>query len=65
MLVNCDECELRAIACSECVVPALPGRPPGPCEIGAAEARALRVLAGAGLVPPLRLRVRTPLPRAS
>jgi hypothetical protein len=69
MLIDCDECELRDIACAECVVPALLGMPPGRCVIGAAEGRALRVLADAGLVSPLRLRVRAParesLPRAS
>jgi hypothetical protein len=72
MLIDCDQCELRDIACPDCVVMALQpssrqamaGRR---CEIGEAEGRALRVLADAKLVPPLRLRPRlqAPLPKAS
>jgi hypothetical protein len=63
MLIDCDQCVMRDIACSDCVVTALL-RAPGPeCEIGEAEGRALRVLADARLVPPLRLQMR--LPRAS
>ena len=61
MLLECDLCAMRDLACSDCVVTAL--RPPEPSEIGEAERRALRVLADARMVPPLRLRVR--LPRAS
>jgi hypothetical protein len=63
MLIDCERCVMRDIACSDCVVTALL-RMPGPkCEIGEAEGRALRVLADARLVSPLRLRER--LPRAS
>lgn len=63
MLIDCDRCAVRDIACSDCVVTALL-RLPGPDrEIGEAEGRALRVLADARLVSPLRLRER--LPRAS
>ena len=63
MLIDCDRCAVRGIACSDCVVTALV-RLPGPgCEIGEAEGRALRVLADARLVSPLRLREQ--LPRAS
>jgi hypothetical protein len=65
MLVECDQCELRDIACLDCVVTALLGTPTGRCEIGEAEGRALRVLADAKLVSPLRLRARQPLRRAS
>jgi hypothetical protein len=65
MLVDCEQCELRDIACPDCVVMALRPVAPGRREIGEAEARALRVLADAKLVPPLRLRVRAPLPKAS
>lgn len=62
-MIDCDRCAVRDIACSDCVVTALL-RTPGPqCEIGEAESRALRVLADARLVSPLRLRER--LPRAS
>jgi len=63
MLIDCDRCVMRDIACSDCVVTALLGMPWPKREIGEAEGRALRVLADARLVAPLRLRER--LPRAS
>jgi len=63
MLIDCDRCEMRDIACPDCVVTALLGPPGRQTEIGAAEQRALRVLAEARLVPPLRLR--PPVARAS
>ena len=53
MIIDCDSCEVRNIACDDCVVTALLGGPPG--EIDDGEAAALRALAGSGLVPPLRL----------
>ena len=65
MLIDCDQCEMRDVACSDCVVTALLGKPGGRCEIGADERRALQVLADAKLVSPLRLRARAPLRRAS
>jgi len=61
MLIDCERCEMRDIACADCVVTALlvPPRPVGPAarvtEIGEAERRALRVLADAKLVSPLRM----------
>jgi len=59
MLIDCERCEMRDIACADCVVTALLGLP-GPAgrvaEIGEAERRALRVLADAKLVSPLRMR---------
>lgn len=62
MLIDCDQCEMRDIACPDCVVTALrDGAGPQP-DLDAAEWRALRVLADARLVPPLRLR---PMARAS
>jgi hypothetical protein len=51
MLADCDRCELRDIACADCVITALPD---GQAGLGDAERRALRVLAEAGLLPPLR-----------
>ncbi len=69
MLIDCDQCELRDIACSDCVVTALLGMPhrhgTRRYEIGEAEGQALRVLADAKLVSPLRLRAHAPLQRAS
>jgi hypothetical protein len=61
MLIDCERCEMRDIACADCVVTALlgPPSPAGPAawvtEIGEAERRALRVLADAKLVSPLRM----------
>jgi len=63
MLIECDRCVLRDIACSDCVVTALLSAPGPDGELDEAEYRALRVLADARMVPPLRLRVS--LPRAS
>ena len=57
MLIDCDSCEMRDIACGECVVTVLLGAPPGGAELGAEERSAIDVLAGSGLVPPLRLLV--------
>jgi hypothetical protein len=53
VIIDCDSCEVRGLACDDCVVSALLGGPPG--EIDDAEAAALDALAGSGLVPPLRL----------
>ena len=62
MLIDCDSCQMRDVACPECVVTALIGTPERP-ELGEAEERALRVLADARLVSPLRMQV--PVARAS
>lgn len=53
MIIDCDTCEVRDVACADCVVSALLGRPPG--ELDDTEAAAFEALAGSGLVPPLRL----------
>lgn len=58
MLIDCERCEMRDIACSDCVVTALFGEPPRRCEIGEGEREALGALADVGMVPPLRLVVR-------
>jgi hypothetical protein len=65
MLIDCEECELRNIACSDCVITALAGMPSKRPEIGPEEARALRVLAEAKLISPLRMQARRPLQQAS
>ena len=51
--IDCDTCVVRGLACHDCVVTVLLGPPP---ELGFddEETRALDVLAGSGLVPPLR-----------
>jgi hypothetical protein len=62
MLIDCDRCEMRDIACPDCVVTALLGGG-GQAEIGEEERLALRILADARLVSPLRLQ--GPAARAS
>lgn len=59
MLVDCDTCTVRGPACGDCVVAVLLGAPPAAsgdgAELDRAERAAIAVLAGSGLVPPLRL----------
>ncbi|MGZ4518356.1 MAG: hypothetical protein ACXVXP_02805 [Mycobacteriaceae bacterium] len=70
MVIDCDTCAVRGLACGDCVISVLLGHPgmPAPVavgdgvpefgtvlEIGADEHRALDVLADAGMVPHLRL----------
>jgi hypothetical protein len=66
MIINCDRCEVRELACGDCVVGVLLGAPgaderePGDAggtvvQLDAPERRALAVLADQGLVPKLRL----------
>lgn len=55
MVIDCDSCEVRGLACDDCVVSVLLGAPPGGVELDADERDAIGVLAGSGLVPPLRL----------
>lgn len=61
MIIDCEQCSMRNLACSDCVVSHLlvemaPASHPQH-DLAAAEERALRVLHGSGLVPPLRLTV--------
>lgn len=53
MIIDCDSCEVRGLACGDCVVSALLGAPPAEFDEG--ESAALEALADSGLVPPLRL----------
>ena len=57
MLIDCDTCAVRGPACGDCVVTVLLGAPPAGVgvELDGAEQAAIAVLAGSGLVPPLRL----------
>jgi len=50
--IDCASCLARPAACGDCIVSVLLG-PPG--AIGGEEQAAFAVLAGSGLVPPLRL----------
>lgn len=54
LTIDCDSCAVRGPACHDCVVSVLLGAPPE-LAFDAEERRALDVLAGSGLVPPLRL----------
>jgi len=55
VLIDCDSCEVRGLACGDCVVTVLLGAPPAGVVLDDDERTALEVLAGSGLVPPLRL----------
>ena len=54
VIIDCDQCEMRDVACDDCVVTALLGAAPAE-EIGGDTVDALKVLADGGLVPPLRM----------
>ncbi len=54
MLIDCDGCAVRDLACGDCVVTVLLG-PPGALEVDDSEQQALAVLADSGLVPRLQL----------
>jgi hypothetical protein len=60
MIIDCDRCEMRNIACDDCVVSVLLAAPPavvsGDIEWGEDESGALRALAQGGLVPPVQMR---------
>lgn len=56
MHIDCDGCQVRGIACGDCVVTVLLGSAPDGVELDSAEQAAIGVLAATGLVPPLRLR---------
>lgn len=55
MLIDCDGCAVRDLACADCVVTVLLGGPPGVVDVDDEERRALDVLADSGMVPRLRL----------
>jgi hypothetical protein len=55
VLIDCDGCAMRDLACADCVVTVLLGAPPGALEVDDGERAALDVLADSGLVPRLQL----------
>jgi hypothetical protein len=59
VIIDCDRCIMRELACADCVVTVLLGSP-GAVRSGfdEEERAALGVLAESGLVPPLRLMLR-------
>lgn len=60
MLIDCDTCAVRGLACGDCVVTVLLGAPPQGVELDPADRRALEALADGGLIPRLRLVPRHP-----
>jgi hypothetical protein len=54
MIIDCDTCVVRGLACGDCVVSVLLGAPPN-VEIDAFEQQAIDTLGRAGIVPRLRL----------
>jgi hypothetical protein len=67
MLIDCDACAVRGPACGDCVVTVLLGAPPARrpddgigIDLDGSEQAAIAVLAGSGLIPPLRLVPATP-----
>jgi hypothetical protein len=59
MIINCDSCSMRNIACDDCVVTAVLNITPLPgktAEFSKEDQRAINQLASAGLIPPLRYR---------
>jgi hypothetical protein len=54
--ISCDDCEFQeSAACADCLVTFVLGREPDDAVVvDVEEARALRLLSGAGLVPSLR-----------
>jgi hypothetical protein len=55
MLIDCDTCVARDIACGDCVMTVLLGAPGTRVDLDDEERAAIGSLAEAGLVPPLRL----------
>ena len=55
MLIDCDTCVVRGPACGDCVMSVMLGAPPTGVNLDETERRALDALAGAGMVPQLRL----------
>src|SRR5881397_713299 len=52
MLISCDECRMQGTdACNDCVVTHILNRPEGAVVFDAAQERAIRELARAGLLP--------------
>lgn len=55
MIIDCETCRVREVACADCVVTVLLGRSGTSVDLDEDEHRAVDALAGGGLVPPLRL----------
>ncbi len=66
MLIDCDTCVMQHTdACDDCIVTAMLGTGDGVVELADVESVALRNLADAGIVSPLRLVRRDGRPEAT
>jgi hypothetical protein len=66
MLIDCDACVMQHTnACGDCIVTAMFGVEDGVVELADVESLALRNLADAGVVAPLRLVRRDEAPEAT
>ena len=58
MIIDCESCVMRDIACRDCVVSVLIEAPPSRLErgseFGPEESRVIDLLASRGMIPPLR-----------
>jgi hypothetical protein len=55
VLIDCETCHVREVACGDCVVTVFLGNPGSSVDLDEAEQVAVGVLAQQGLIPPLRL----------
>jgi hypothetical protein len=55
MIIDCASCVARPTECGDCVISVVLGPTAGGVDLDADEQTAVAVLAGSGLVPPLRL----------
>lgn len=55
MLIDCDTCAVRGVACDDCVMSVILSSGGRAVELDPAEERAVGQLVEVGLVPPLRL----------
>jgi hypothetical protein len=55
MIIDCASCMARPTECGDCVISVVLGPHVGGVDLDADEQTAVAVLAGSGLVPPLRL----------
>lgn len=55
MLIDCESCRARDLACGDCVVTVLLGKSDASIDFDDAEHQAVGALAELGLIPPLRL----------
>ena len=54
MIIDCHGCQSRGLACGNCAAQAIISEHEQPLDLGPAELRALRALADAGMIAPLR-----------